>query len=482
MRMLSYFQFLLILCFLFSALGSGEAADDKGRSESLLIMRATKPFTGDFSEMRKRRVIRVLVSYSKTNFFVDKGHPKGFEYEMFFEYEKSLNKGLSRKDFKMHVAFVPVAFDDLLPALIEGRGDIAAAGLTVTPEREKLVAFTDPYLSDVDEIVVMSKDTKPLDSIKDLSGRKVCVPKASSYAQHLSELNEQFRKSGKKAIEIVHPSPYFETEDLLELVNAGVFDITVADRHIAELWSSVLPDMVLRTDLKVNIGGRIAWAVRKNSPELLASLNPFVKENKKRTLIGNILFRRYYENTKWIRNPLTAEEQKKVERYKGLFQKYADKYDFDWLFLAAQSYQESRLDHSTVSRAGAVGLMQIMPVVSKDMGISNIRDEENNIHAGAKYMAWLRENFFNEPEISREARWDFTLAGYNAGPNRVQRWRRKAKNMGLDPNKWFFNVERIALQEVGQETVQYVGNINRCYIAYRSVYQIRQEKLQKKAK
>jgi membrane-bound lytic murein transglycosylase MltF len=279
-----------------------------------------------------------------------------------------------------------------------------------------------------------------------------------------------------KPIKIVSPSPYLETEDFLELVNAGIFDLTVADRHIAELWSSVLTDMVPRYNLKVHAGGKIAWAVRKNSPELLASLNPFVKKNKKRTLIGNILFKKYYENAKWIRNPLTAEEQKKLERYRDLFQKYADKYDFDWLLLAAQSYQESRLDHSTVSRAGAVGLMQIMPVVSQDMNIPNIRNEDNNIHAGTKYMAYLRKHFFNDSEISKEAKRDFTLAGYNAGPNRVKRWRKEAANVGLDPNKWFFNVERIALQQIGQETVQYVGNINKYYLAYKSAYRIQQEK------
>jgi membrane-bound lytic murein transglycosylase MltF len=455
-------------------------AEKEKNPESTLIMRATKPFTGDYPEMCKRNVIRVLVSYSKTNFFVEKGHPKGFEYEMFFEYEKSLNAGLSRKDFKMHVAFVPVAFDELLPALIEGRGDIAAAGLTITPEREKLVAFTDPYLTGVDEIIVTSETAKPLESIQDLAGRKVCVPAASSYAQHLADINKQFRKAGKEPIEIINPSPYFETEDLLELVNAGVFEITVADRHIAELWSSVLADMVLRTDLKVHTGGRIAWAVRKNNPKLLANLNPFVQKNKKRTLIGNILFKRYYENTKWIRNPLTPEDQKKVERYRALFQKYAEKYDFDWLFLAAQSYQESRLDHSTVSRAGAIGLMQVLPSTAKYMDMSNIEDEENNIHSGTKYMAYLRDKFFNDAGMSREAKWDFTLAAYNAGPNRVQRWRKEAANIGLDKNKWFYNVERVALQEIGQETVQYVGNINKYYIAYKSVYRIRREKSEEK--
>ena len=469
-------SFVLLLAF------SARSSAVESGGQSILVARVIKPYTSDFPDLKKKRLIRVLVSYSKTNFFPKAGEIKGFEHEMFLEYEKFLNKGITRKDFKIHVAYVPVPFEQLIPALIEGKGDIAAAGLTITPEREKLVAFTDPYLSGIDEIVVMSKTAKPLDSIESLSGRKVYVPESSSYADHIKALNKAFAEKGIKPVEVISPSPYFETEDLLELINAGVFDITVADSHVAELWSSVFADIVLRPDLKINEGGKIAYAVRKNNPELLANLNEFVKENKKGTLIGNILFKDYYKNTKWIKNPIIAEELKKIERYKGLFQKYAEKFDFDWLFLAAQSYQESSLNHSTVSSAGAVGLMQIMPVVSKDMGIPNVQNEENNVHAGAKYMAFLRDKFFNEPEIPREVKWDFTLAAYNAGPNRVVRWRKEAKNMGLDQNKWFFNVERVALRDVGQETVRYVAQINMYYVAYKMGYSLIEGKAKDKEK
>lgn len=425
-------------------------------------------------------MVRVLVSYSRTNFFVDKGRPRGFECELFLEYEKFLNTGVSSRDFQMNVVFVPVPFDQLIPSLVEGKGDVAAAGLTVTPERQKLVAFTDPYLTGVDEIVVTAKNAKPIKTFQDLGGRKVNVPKGSSYVRHLQELNMELAQGGSPQTSITLTGQNLETEDLLELVDAGIFELTVSDRHIAELWSSVFINMILRPDLKVHSGGSIAWAVRKSNPQLLASLNAFVKKNKKGTLIGNILFKRYYENAQWVRNPLTDAERRKLDQYRSFFQKYGDQYGFDWLLLAAQGYQESRLDQSTRSRSGAIGVMQLLPSTAKYVGISNINDPENNIHAGTKYMDYLRKKFFNDPGISPEAKWDFSLAAYNAGPNRVQRWREKAKVSGLDPNRWFYNVERIALQEVGQETVQYVGNINKYYIAYRSVYEIMRERLEQK--
>jgi membrane-bound lytic murein transglycosylase MltF len=228
--------------------------------------------------------------------------------------------------------------------------------------------------------------------------------------------------------------------------------------------------MRLREDLVLHDGCEIAWAVRKDNPKLLADLNRFVGEHKKGTLLGNILFKRYYQNTKWVRNPLRIEDRPRLRALADQFRKYGEQYAFDWLMLAAQAYQESGLDPSVRSKAGAVGIMQLLPSTAKDMGITNIDKTENNIHAGAKYMAWLREKYFSEPGLSPEARWDFCLAAYNAGPNRVVGWRKKAASQGLDPNKWFNNVEHIAQHQVGQETPRYVSNINKYYVAYTLAY------------
>jgi membrane-bound lytic murein transglycosylase MltF len=252
------------------------------------------------------------------------------------------------------------------------------------------------------------------------------------------------------------------------LANAGVVRFTVADRHIAELWASVLPNLTLLDRATVARGSSLAWAVRKESPELLGSLDDFIRSNRKGTLLGNILFKRYYQNAKFVRNPTAREEREKLERVAGLFQKYSETYGFDWLMVAAQAYQESGLDHTRKSHVGAVGIMQIMPrtAADKNVGIPDIRSLENNIHAGTKYLAFLRDRYFSSAELGPKEKHFFSMAAYNAGPARVRQFRKRAESMGLDPNKWFRNVERAALEIVGQETVRYVANIYKYYVAY----------------
>jgi membrane-bound lytic murein transglycosylase MltF len=441
----------------------------------LLLLRATKPCTDDLSAMRKRRTIRVLVSYSRTHFYIAGGQPKGFECEMLLQYEKALNAGVPR-DRHTDVVFVPVAFEKLLPLLEAGRGDIAASSLSVTSERMKRVAFTEPYLTNMDEIVIASPRVKGLKTLADLAGRKIYVMKSSSYEHNLGLLNKQLVGKGLKPVEIVNPGQGLETEDILEMVDAGILDLTVADRHISELWSAVLKNMVPRADLKVCIHSNIAWAVRKNNPELHASLSAFARKHKKGTLMGNILFKRYYQNTKWLRNPLTSAERRRLDSYGEILQRYGKQYDFDWLLLAAQAFQESRLDQACRSSAGAVGVMQVLPATARDMGFADISGVDNNIHAGVKYMKYLREKFFNDPALSVMAKVDFCLASYNAGPNRVQRWRKKAAQLGYDPNEWLDNVEHVALREIGSEPVRYVRNIHKYFVAYRLAYAIHVKK------
>jgi membrane-bound lytic murein transglycosylase MltF len=260
-----------------------------------------------------------------------------------------------------------------------------------------------------------------------------------------------------------------EQHDLMEMVNAGILELTVADDHIAEIWSGVLPDIVLRRDLEVASGGSIAWAVRQGSPKLRESLNTFLSEHKKGTLTGNILFKRYYRDTKWINNPVAAAELKKFQQLLPIFRKYGESFGIDWLMLAAQGYQESGLDQSKKSRSDAIGVMQIKPSTAgdKSVGIPDIYSVDNNIHAGTKYLAYIRDSYFGSPEIDRMNQLHFSLAGYNAGPNRVVQLRKKAESMGLNPNIWFFNVERAALAAGTTEPVQYVANIHKYYVAYK---------------
>lgn len=437
--------------------------------EDIAIKRAMQAFTDDLTQMRKRRMIRALVSYSKSNYFMDKGVARGFEYELLQEYEKQLNNKTRNTYDKIKLIFIPVPFNELLTALEEGRGDIAAAGLTVTPERQQVASFTAPYIPEVAEVVVRNESAPPMERIQDLAGQEVYVRAGSSYITHLEELNIHFREKNLPPVKIIAAPESLGTEDILEMVHAGVVKMTVTDQHIAQAWAQVLPGIRVEKDIHLHSGGQIAWAVRKENPELLKSLNGFIKSRKKGTLLGNILFKRYYQQSKWINNPLAEKERQKLEALVGLFEKYSDQYGFEWLAIAAQAYQESGFDHSKKSPSGAVGIMQLLPstAAGDPINIKRVEIIENNVHAGVKYLDFLRKRYFSDPAIAPADQVDFTRAAYNAGPAKINRLRGIAAQRGLDPNRWFYHVERIAAEKIGRETVSYVANINKYYVAYK---------------
>jgi membrane-bound lytic murein transglycosylase MltF len=279
-------------------------------------------------------------------------------------------------------------------------------------------------------------------------------------------------------INIVLANEFLEDEDLLEMVNAHLIPAIVVDSHKVHFWDQIFDNIRIHEELALSNGGNIAWAFRKNSPEFEQVVNSFVKENRKGSLMGNILFKRYLQNTRFVRNALAPGEMEKFNATVALFQQYADQYDFDWLMLIAQAYQESRLDQNTRSSAGAVGVMQLLPSTAADnsVGIEDITVLENNVHAGAKYMRWLRDNYFNELGMSIEEQTLFSFAAYNAGPGKVIRLRKEAAEMGLDPNIWFDNVEVVAAKRIGRETVQYVSNIYKYWVAYKLAFDINKGK------
>jgi membrane-bound lytic murein transglycosylase MltF len=468
---------VLLLLLMMAVVCGAQSDSEKGEEviESVLVERLQKPFTGDLPKIRKARVLRVLVTYSKTNYFITAGTKRGFEYELLNEYEKFLNEGVKSRKQHIKLFYIPLPFDELLTALEEGRGDVAAAGLTITPERLKSVDFADPYIPKVSEVVVLNKSLSDVNDLADLAGRVVYVRAGSSYVTHLEAMSRELEAAGLKPIVVKQADSILTTEDILEMVNAGVVDITVADHHVADIWAGVLPDIVVRKDLEVNSGGQIAWAVRKNNPKLKESLNSFVKTIKKGSLMGNILFKRYYQNAKWIKNPISPAEREKLESFVTLFDKYSEQYGFDWLAIAAQGYQESGLDQSKKSAAGAVGVMQLLPSTAADeaVGIKNIHIAENNIHAGVKYLDFIRERYFSDLDIEPSAQVDFSWAAYNAGPAKINRMREQAAKRGFDPNKWFGNVELVTADLVGREPVDYVSNINKYYVAYKLLYETR---------
>jgi len=405
---------------------------------------------------------------------------RGITYEALQQFEAALNKKLDTGHLKVHVAILPIARDKLLTALVEGRADIAAANLTITPERQRLVDFSTPAWTDVKEIVVTGPKSPELAELHDLAGQEIHVRRSSSYYESLQSLNDELRAAGKQEARLVLADEHLEDEDLLQMVNAGLLPIVIVDSTKADFWVQIFDHLTLHPDLAVRTSGEIAWAFRKDSPQLAAEVNAFIRANRKGTLMGNILFKRYLKNTKWVEHALSSTEIAKFNATIDLFRSYGERYGFDHLMLAALAYQESRLDQSVRSSAGAVGVMQLLPSTASDpnVGIANIEELEPNIHAGTKYLRFVRDRYFKDEAMSEVNKTLFTFAAYNAGPARVRGLRRKAEAAGLDPNVWFNNVEVIASREIGRETVQYVSNIYKYYIAYRQVETQRERKQQ----
>jgi membrane-bound lytic murein transglycosylase MltF len=436
---------------------------------SILIENIKQVWVGDLDGMVKDRVIRVLVVYNKTMYFLNGGGQHGISYDQMTEFEKYVNKHTDSGAIPVKIVFIPLTRDRLLAALVDGYGDIAVANLTITPERSRVVDFSDPYLEGVKELLVTGPSAEEVGALDDLSGKLVYVRPSSSYFESLQRLNGEFERQGREIVEIVEADENLEDADLLEMVNAGIIGMVIVDSHKARFWKDIFREIEVREDIAVNTGGQIAWAFRKNSPKLAGMANDFIKTSKKGTLLGNVLYKRYLEDNKWVRNSVTEQEIEKLNEMVGLFRKYADKYNFDWLMLAAMGYQESGLDHSTRSSAGAVGIMQLLPSTAADsnVGISEIHILENNIHAGTKYLRFLKDRYFGDDEIDDVDRTLLTFASYNAGPARISGLRKEAATKGLDPNVWFDNVEVIAASRIGAETVNYVSNIYKYYVAYR---------------
>jgi len=445
------------------------ASTAKGQTNKATIDLKFQKWTGDLDEMTKRRVIRVLVAYNKTNYFVDKDTQRGTAYDAMTLFEKELNKKFKLGKLGLHVFFIPVSRDELLTGLLEGRGDVAIAALTITPERLKVVDFTDPLYKNGSEIVVTGPGATKITTVDDLAGKEIHIRKSSSFYESIQTLNERLKKEGKKEVVIKAVPENLESEDLLEMANAGLVKITIQDKPIAEFWKNIFPNIVLHPEAALRSNADYAWAIRKNSPQLKAELNSFIKTNGKGTMIGNMVFQKYLKNVKYVKSATSQAEMKKFQDLVTFFRKYGEKYQVDWLLMVAQGYQESRLDQTVKSPVGAIGVMQIMPPTGKELNVGDIGSVEPNIHGGIKYMRFMIDQYYRNDPMDELNKMLMTFASYNAGPNRVRNLRKETAERGLNPNLWFGNVERIAAERVGQETVTYVSNIFKYYIAYKLV-------------
>lgn len=428
-------------------------------------------WTGDLDVMEDRRVVRILTVYGPGRFHLEEGRGRGLVAEMATRFEEHLNQNMERKHIRVYTIVIPVARDQLIPALLDGRGDIIAAGLTITPERQEVVDFSIPASKPLNEILVTGPSAPTISTLDELSGKTVYLRESSSYRESVDALNQRLVDKGLPPVAIESMPGSLEDDDLIEMVNAGLLPWAIVDDYKPQLWEGVFTDLVVRDDLVFRKGGRTAWALRKDSPLLKASVDAFIKKNRAGTLYGNILINRYIRDFDWAANALSEEDYARFNELQHIFQKYGEQYGIEYLFAAAQGYQESRLDQSVRSHAGAVGVMQLLPATAADksVAIPNITEVEPNIHAGIKYMDFLRDRYFSDPEITPLNRGLLALGAYNAGPARMIRMRAKAREKGYDPNVWFDNVELVAAEEIGRETVQYVSNIYRYYLTYRMV-------------
>jgi membrane-bound lytic murein transglycosylase MltF len=425
------------------------------------------PFTGDFDAMVKRRMIRVAVTFNRTHYFIDHGQERGLAYESLKQFENDLNKDMKTGNLRVHVVILPMPRDELYAALRGGKVDMVAAMVTVTPERETLVAFSEPTRTNVSEVVVTGPGAPPLASLDDLAGQEVFVRKGSIYEESLIKLNEQLKARGKAPAVFVEAPAVLEDDDVLEMVNAGLAPITIVDDYLAGFWSKVFTGIKVHSDIAVRSGGVLAVAFRKENPKLRQTVNTWIKKHGKGDGFRNTIERRYLQSVSYAKNAAADAERRKLTAVIELFKKYGAQYGVDYLLMAAQGYQESTLDQEVKSPVGAIGVMQVMPPTGRELNVGDITKVDANIHAGVKYMRFMMDQYYKDEPMDDLNKVLMTFASYNAGPGRVRQLRREAEKKGLNANVWFGNVERVASERIGRETVTYVSNIFKYYVTYR---------------
>jgi len=446
-------------------------------------MRLGGAWKGDLDGMIERRVIRVLVPYSRTLYFNDAGRERGITADNVRDFERFVNQKYQKQLGKRPLTVVirPTTRDLLLKSVADGLGDIAAGNLTATEERRKLVDFVAPSdQKPVSEVVLTGPKSPPIATADDLSGKTVHVRKASSYYESLVALNERLRKDGKPPAKLTFVPDALEDEDMMEMLNAGLLEAIVVDDWKARIWAQVLPKIKVNEGAAVRTGGLIGWAIRKDSPKLSQLLNDYYANYIKKQDLWAVRLKQYQGRIKQIKDSTDSQEYKRFENTLALFRKFGSQYGFDPLMLAAQGYQESQLNQDAKSHVGAIGIMQLMPATGATLNVGDIRIAEPNIHAGAKYMDELMSKYLSDAKFDQTNRTLFAFACYNAGPGNIARMRKEAANRGLDPNQWFNNVELVTAEKIGIETTTYVRNIYKYYVAYKLALDV--QEVQEKAR
>ncbi len=444
-------------------------ATEESEHRTLVLPKNYGKRTGDLNEMVKQRTIRAIVVIDPIGFFYLSGRPHGIQYESLQEFEKFANRKLKTGRLPVRVVFLPMRSDQVEDALNQGLGDFIAHPVVITPQREKRVSFSVPIQKNVSQVVVTGSALAKATSFDSLAGQPIYVNPMTTYYENLKRVSDLRQEAGKLSLDVRAADKNLYDDDLIEMANAGLIPATVTRTERAELWAQVLPNIKVHRELVIAREGETAWAMRKNTPQLKRLLDEFLEDHVAGTTFGNTLLRRYLQNTKWVRDSISPEELRKLVAYSEVFKKYAAEYNFDYLMIAAQGYEESQLDQSKKSPAGAVGVMQVIPklAAASPINIPDVSNADSNIHAGTKMLHHIAETYFNDLAIDPANKALLTFASYDAGPTRIAHLQKRTARYGLDPNKWFDNVELAVAEDVGEETVVYVGNIYKYYVAYR---------------
>jgi membrane-bound lytic murein transglycosylase MltF len=418
----------------------------------------------DLAEIRSSRVLRVLVNQSRNSSGEVQGQAIGVEYHRLRAFEQYLN-GQARDGQEISLKIIPKAKDQLLGALQRGEGDLVAPGELLDLQSGFAVSSSEPLASNIPLVLVGIKGERRYTRVEQLSGKTLALPNGSAAGDAVSQINSKLALHKLAPITIEWVDPSLAVEDVLEMVQGGIFHLTIVEQPIAERWGKILPKLRFDKQVLISEPGEEFWFVRRDASMLRASIDRFLATYKKPS-DQDVAFLRIYRRLYQVHYPLAKADRQRLEKVRPVLQKHADAQGMDWLNLAALAFKESGLQPNVRNSGGPTGLMQITPSAAQRVGVNNIQDLDANVQAGAKYLALIRRKFFASPQLNERERMAFVLAAYNIGPERVQGMRAEARRRGLNPNQWFFQVERIAMEQVGMGPVSYVNSVNKYYLAF----------------
>lgn len=451
---------LLTTLMMFGLLAAGPAtAREPGPQQHVPASQAR-----DLAQIRSSQVLRVLVNQSRNSSGEVKGEPVGVEYYRLRALEHALNARVADNQ-EITLKIIPRAKEQLLGALQRGEGDLAAPGELLDPAGVRGVEASAPVLDQVPLLLVGRKGERSYSRVEQLSGRTIALTSASAAGAAIEVINQRLALRKQAPIKVEWVDPTLAVEDVLEMVQAGIYPLTVVERPIAQRWARVMPRLRLDSKLQLAQPQALRWYVRPDAPMLRAAVDRFLATYRAPDN-QDAAFERIYRRQYRVHNPLARQDRQRLESLRPVLQKHAGDQQFDWLNLAALAFKESTLDPKARGTGGAHGLMQITPSAAQRVGVSNTATVDGNVQASARYLAMIRRKFFASPQLNERERMAFILAAYNLGPERVQAMRAEARRRGLNGNQWFFQTERVAMEQVGMGPVNFVNSVNKYYLAF----------------